>query len=83
MTTKKVRSGRRDEHGREYGLSELVNPRRGGNRARESSGLELVLLDDDVAKAFPTGAGVNEALRFLVAAVRAEVRKLGRARRRA
>jgi hypothetical protein len=51
----------------EYSLRKLL---KGGTRSkyadRYKSGTNLVLLDPDVAKAFPTDAAVNEALRLVI-----------------
>ena len=81
MTTKKARSRRRDELRREYRLSELEHPRRGKYHARALAGSNLVLLDADVARAFPTAEAVNEALRLLVTVARTRVRDRRKARR--
>ncbi len=56
-----------DELRPEYDLHELL---KGGVRgkyvARYRAGTNLVLLDPDVAKAFPDEAAVNEALRLVI-----------------
>jgi hypothetical protein len=56
-----------DELRPEYDLNELL---KGGVRGkyveRYRAGTNLVLLDPDVAKAFPTAAAVNEALRLVI-----------------
>jgi len=56
-----------DELRPEYDLQELL---KGGVRgkyvARYRAGTNLVLLDPDVAKAFPDEAAVNEALRLVI-----------------
>ena len=56
-----------DELRPEYDLGELL---KGGIRgkyvARYRAGTNLVLLDPDVAKAFPDEAAVNEALRLVI-----------------
>ncbi len=56
-----------DELRPEYDLRELL---KGGVRgkyvARYRAGANLVLLDPDVAKAFPDEAAVNEALRLVI-----------------
>ncbi len=56
-----------DELRPEYDLRELL---KGGVRgkyvARYRAGTNLVLLDPDVAKAFPDQAAVNEALRLVI-----------------
>ena len=56
-----------DELRSEYDLNELL---KGGVRGkyveRYRAGTNLVLLKPDVAKAFPTAAAVNEALRLVI-----------------
>ena len=56
-----------DELRPEYDLTELL---KGGVRgkyvARYRAGMNLVLLDPDVAQAFPDEAAVNEALRLVI-----------------
>jgi hypothetical protein len=56
-----------DELRPEYDLRELL---KGGVRgkyvARYRAGTNLVLLDPDVARAFPDEAAVNEALRLVI-----------------
>lgn len=54
---------KRDEMREEYDFSKGA---RGKYAARFRDGTNLVLLDPDVAKAFPTGKSVNEALRRLM-----------------
>ena len=51
----------------EYRREELGKGVRGKYFARVSKGSNLVLLNDEVAKAFPTGEAVNEALLGLLA----------------
>ena len=64
---KKVMNETEDELRPEYNMHELL---RGGVRgkyvARYRAGTNLVLLDPDVAKAFPDEAAVNEALRLVI-----------------
>lgn len=81
MTMKRVRSTRRDELRREYDLAELKNPVRGKYLARARAGANVVLLDPDVAAAFPDARAVNEALRLLVSVARTKVRRGKKARR--
>jgi hypothetical protein len=50
----------------EYDLSELKNGVRGKYATRYRAGTNLVLLSPDVARHFPTGRAVNEALRKLI-----------------
>jgi hypothetical protein len=63
---KKAASRRRDELRREYNLKELKGGVRGKYYRRYQGGTNLVLLDPDVADAFPDAKAVNEALRVLV-----------------
>jgi hypothetical protein len=55
-----------DELRPEYDFANMQGGVRGKYVQRYRSGTNLVLLDPDVAKAFPTDASVNEALRLLV-----------------
>lgn len=56
-----------DELRPEYDLRELLKDGvRGKYVARYRAGTNLVLLDPDVAKAFPDEAAVNEALRLVI-----------------
>jgi hypothetical protein len=51
----------------EYDLHELLKGGvRGKYAARYRAGTNLVLLDPDVARAFPDEAAVNEALRLVI-----------------
>jgi len=52
----------------EYDFASMKGGVRGKYAARVASGSNLVLLDNDVAAAFPTAAAVNEALRVLMRA---------------
>ena len=64
MSTKTPRDDT-DELREEYDFSTLKGGVRGKYLARASAGTNLVLLDPDVAKAFPTQEAVNKALRML------------------
>jgi hypothetical protein len=56
-----------DELRPEYDLQELLKDGvRGKYAERYRAGTNLVLLDPDVAKAFPNEAAVNEALRLVI-----------------
>ena len=66
MPTKKAPSPNPDELRPEYDFSALASPVRGKYYERASSGTNVVLLDADVARAFPTSEAVNTALRMLV-----------------
>ena len=48
----------------EYDFSKLGEPARGKYAKAFKSGTNLVLLDEDVARAFPDGKSINEALRL-------------------
>lgn len=55
-----------DELRPEYDFSKMAGGVRGKYVERYRSGTNLVLLEPDVAQAFPTDASVNEALRLLI-----------------
>ena len=55
-----------DELRPEYDFSAMGNGVRGKYVDRYRVGTNLVLLDPEIAKAFPTDASVNEALRLLL-----------------
>jgi hypothetical protein len=55
-----------DELRPEYDFSQLKGGVRGKYVERYRAGTNLVLLDPEVAQAFPSADAVNEALRFLV-----------------
>lgn len=56
-----------DELRPEYDLEQLLKKGvRGKYVERYRQGTNLVLLEPDVAEAFPTGASVNEALRLVI-----------------
>jgi len=57
----------KDEIRAEYRREDLGHGVRGKYFERFSKGTNLVLLDDRVAKAFPTAEAVNEALLGLIA----------------
>ena len=50
----------------EYDLSKLTGRVRGKYAERYRAGTNLVLLEPDVAEAFPDAAAVNQALRMLI-----------------
>jgi hypothetical protein len=70
----------------EYRREDLGKGVRGKHYARYAKGTNLVLLDDRVAKAFPTAEAVNEALLGLLAlatkSTRTTPRSSGRAKAR-
>lgn len=55
-----------DEMRSEYDLSKLTGRTRGKYVERYQAGTNLVLLEPDVAVAFPDAASVNQALRLLI-----------------
>ncbi len=55
-----------DELRPEYDFSNMTGGVRGKYVERYRAGTNVVLLDQDVAKAFPTSTSVNEALRLLL-----------------
>jgi hypothetical protein len=55
-----------DELRPEYDFSQLEGGIRGKYVERYRAGTNIVLLDPDVARAFPTENAVNEALRSLI-----------------
>lgn len=55
-----------DELRSEYDFTQMKGGVRGKYVERYRSGTNLVLLDPDVAQAFPNDAAVNEALRLLI-----------------
>jgi hypothetical protein len=55
-----------DELRPEYDFSKMAGGVRGKYVDRYRAGTNLVLLDPDIAHAFPTDASVNEALRLLL-----------------
>ena len=59
---------------REYDLSKLKGGVRGKYYRRFTEGTNLVLLDPDIADAFPDAKAVNDALRVLVNVARKRVR---------
>ena len=66
---------------REYDLSKLRGGVRGKYYRRFSEGTNLVLLDPDIADAFPNAKAVNDALRVLVSVARTRVRPARRRKR--
>jgi hypothetical protein len=73
----------KDEVRREYRREDLGKGVRGKYLSRVSKGTNLVLLNDEVAKAFPTTEAVNEALAGLLALTEQTARITGRSTRTA
>jgi hypothetical protein len=63
---KEVENEMEDELRPEYDFAQMKGGVRGKYVERYRSGTNLVLLDSDVAQAFPNDAAVNEALRLLI-----------------
>ncbi|WP_017715646.1 hypothetical protein [Kamptonema formosum] len=63
---KEVESEMEDELRSEYDFAEMEGGIRGKYVARYRAGTNLVLLEPDVARAFPDDKAVNEALRLLM-----------------
>ena len=71
----------KDEMRAEYRREDLSKGVRGKYFDRVSHGSNLVLLNDKVAKAFPTGEAVNEALLGLLALTEQTARLASRSKR--
>jgi len=63
---KELKSEMEDELRPEYDFAQMPGGVRGKYVSRYRRGTNLVLLDADVAQAFPNDAAVNEALRLLM-----------------
>jgi hypothetical protein len=63
---KEVENEMEDELRPEYNFAQMRGGVRGKYVERYRSGTNLVLLDSDVAQAFPNDEAVNEALRLLM-----------------
>ena len=62
-----------DELRPEYDLTQLQGGVRGKYAERYHQGTNLVLLEPDVAQAFPNSQSVNEALRLLLKLAKSQV----------
>ncbi|HEX6623292.1 MAG TPA: hypothetical protein VF064_06235 [Pyrinomonadaceae bacterium] len=69
----KARQEQDDEMRPEYDLSQLKGRVRGKYVERYRAGTNHVLLDPDVAAAFPDAKAVNDALRMLIEVARKQV----------
>lgn len=76
-----IMSKAKDEMRDEYRREDLGKGVRGKYFERVAKGTNLVLLDDKVAKVFPTDQAVNEALLGLLALTEQTARITGRAKR--
>lgn len=65
-STKKAKTGGADSLRPEYRRADLGHGVRGKYLQQHTQGTNLVLLQPEVAKAFPTAAAVNKALRSLM-----------------
>jgi hypothetical protein len=74
---KKATSRQEDDLRPEYDFSSLKGGVRGKYYRRFQAGTNIVRLEPDLAKAFPTDEAVNEALRTVVRASRAPRRSTG------
>ena len=72
---------RREELRKEYDLTALKGGIQGKYYRRYAAGTNLVLLDADVAEAFPSAKAVNEALRALADVAKRRVRRPRRRKR--
>lgn len=70
---KKIEDEQEEEMRPEYDLSQLKGRARGKYVERYRAGTNLVLLDPDVAAAFPNAKNVNEALRMLIEVAQKQV----------
>ena len=83
MSTARPVRKRSDDLRAEYDFSTLGRGVRGKYYRRATSGTNLVLIDPDLARTFPTGKAVNDALRLLVRAASSTPAAKRRSRRRA
>jgi hypothetical protein len=74
MPIKSVVPSKYDDLRPEYDLSQLTGGVRGKYYERATAGTTLVLLERDVAEAFPDAQTVNQALRALIKVANAQVR---------
>jgi hypothetical protein len=77
MPTKNAVPSNSDDLRPEYDLSKLTGGIRGKYYERATAGTTLVLLERDVAEAFPDGQTVNQALRALIKVAKTQVRTTG------
>ena len=70
---KEVEPEREDEMRAEYDFSQLQGKVRGKYVDRYRAGTNLVLLEPDVAAAFPDAQAVNDALRLLLKVAKTQV----------
>ena len=70
MPTKNRAASKSSDMRAEYDLSKLTGRVQGKHYAQATAGVAMVLLESDVAEAFPTGRAVNKALRSVLLAQR-------------
>jgi hypothetical protein len=75
MPIKNAAANGSDDLRAEYDLSKLKGGVRGKYYERATAGATLVLLEPDVAEAFPDGRTVNQALRALIKVADSRVRR--------
>lgn len=78
---KKATRKKKDDVRKEYDFKALGPSVRGKYYRRYVEGTNLVLLDPDIADAFPSAKDVNDALRVLVTVASKRVRPTRRAKR--
>jgi len=74
MPTKNEVPSESDDLRPEYDLSQLTGGVRGKYYERATAGTTLVLLERDVAEAFPDAQTVNQALRALIKVAKTQIR---------
>jgi hypothetical protein len=67
---KSSKNRNRDEMRREYDFASMEGGARGKYYEKYRDGSNIVLLDPDIAKAFPSESAVNEALRGILRTTR-------------
>ena len=82
MIKKQATRKKKDELRREYDLEALGPGVKGKYYRRFAEGTNLVLLDPDIADAFPSAKEVNDALRVLVTVATKRVRTGRRSNKR-
>jgi len=80
---KKAKPRKRDELRPEYKRSDFGKMVRGKYASRIAAATNVVVLDPEVAEAFPNDEAVNEALRSLINLAKASTRPIRRPRVRA
>jgi hypothetical protein len=73
MSTKNLANRAADELRSEYDLASLTGRAQGKYYARATAGTTLVLLEPDVAQAFPNSRAVNRVLRMYLSSKRGKL----------